>query len=111
MSYQCVHCGYRWPNYDNYFNHKCSESSPPLKSTMEQAISDALIHGKSELRLIQNSEYEALQARVKELQGMLQEVIEIYDWCTEDPIDRGYSVLDDTIMEARATLAGNGIAP
>jgi len=35
----------------------------------------------------------------------VRDIIDAYDFCTVDPVDRGYSVLDSAISEARTLLS------
>jgi hypothetical protein len=60
-----------------------------------------------EIIVIEKSAYDTLKVERDQLKVMktkVQELIEVYDWCYDDPIDRGYSLLDDTINEIRNTL-------
>jgi hypothetical protein len=40
-----------------------------------------------------------------ELLAALKDVIDAYDWCSADPVDRGYSSLDSVISDARKLVS------
>ena len=50
----------------------------------------------------------AAQERIEAMEGLLRDVIEMWDWCSEDPYDRGYGPVSDAVYNARATLAQGG---
>lgn len=54
---------------------------------------------------------EAYRRDCEQLQIQLRSVIEAYDYCNQDPADRGYSVLDSAIGIARHLLVPVGILP
>lgn len=44
------------------------------------------------------------------LAAALEDIIAIYEWCSVDPVDRGYSALDSEIHRAKRLLAlSNGM--
>lgn len=57
------------------------------ETSAERAANIALI-----IKAVNN--HEALLECVKDL-------IDSYNWCSEDPVDRGYSLLSDNVMEAK----------
>lgn len=46
----------------------------------------------------------AAQERIEVLEGALRDVIEMWDWCSEDPYDRGYGPVSDAVYNASAAL-------
>jgi hypothetical protein len=41
------------------------------------------------------------------LRSALEDIISVYEWCSVDPIDRGYSALDNEISRAKHLLANS----
>ena len=50
----------------------------------------------------------AAQERIDAMEGLLRDVIEMWDRCSEDPYDRGYGPVSDAVYNARAALAQEG---
>ena len=50
----------------------------------------------------------AAQERIEALEEALRDVIEMWDWCSEDPYDRGYGPVSDAVYNARAALDATG---
>lgn len=66
----------------------------------EAGLSDGLNEAVDNARLIVRA-VNSHDALVK----ALKDVIAVYEWCSVDPVDRGYSSLDDEIASARRALA------
>lgn len=42
--------------------------------------------------------------------GVIQDLINAWDYCNQDPADRGYAVLSDAIEEARTALTNGELS-